>query len=182
MKFSEISGRRAAAGLTGPAAADIMNAHNGTREERTLMNMTIRFKKLRPQAQAPDYGSAGAAGADLRACLDAPVTIQPGETKLLPLGLAVEIPEGYVGLVYARSGLAAKRGIAPANKVGVIDSDFRGELTAALHNHGREPQVIEPGDRVLQMVITPCVQAAFEEADELPDTQRGAGGWGSTGR
>ena len=144
--------------------------------------MIVRFKKLRPGAQVPTYGSAGAAGADLRACLDAPVTIQPGETKMLPLGVAVEIPEGYVGLAYARSGLASKRGIAPANKVGVIDSDFRGELMAALHNHGAQPQVIEPGDRVLQLVITPCVQAEFVEADDLTGTERGAGGWGSTGK
>jgi len=144
--------------------------------------MVVRFKKLRPDAQLPSYGSAGAAGADLRVCMDEPVTILPGETKMLPLGLAVEIPAGYVGLVYARSGLASKRGIAPANKVGVIDSDFRGEMMAALHNHGSEPQVIEPGERVLQLVITPCVQADFEAVDALSDTDRGAGGWGSTGK
>ncbi len=144
--------------------------------------MTIRIKKLRPNAKMPVYSSSGAAGADLCACLDEPVTILPGETKMLPIGLAIEIPEGYVGLVHARSGLATKRGIAPANKVGVIDSDFRGEMMAALHNHGTEPQTIAPGERVLQMLIMPVVQAAFQEADELTDTERGAGGWGSTGR
>ena len=144
--------------------------------------MTIRIKKLRPNAQMPVYSTKGAAGADLCACLDEPVTILPGETKMLPIGLAIEIPEGYVGLVHARSGLATKRGIAPANKVGVIDSDFRGEMMAALHNHGTEPQTIAPGERVLQMLIMPVVQAAFQEADELTDTERGAGGWGSTGR
>lgn len=144
--------------------------------------MNVRIRKLRPDAQLPVYSSDGAAGADLRVCLDEPVTIQPGETKMLPLGLAIEIPEGYVGLAYARSGMASKRGIAPANKVGVIDSDFRGEMMAALHNHGSVPQVIEPGERVLQLVIAPCVQATFTEADELSETGRGAGGWGSTGR
>ncbi len=144
--------------------------------------MIVKMKKLRPEARLPEYGSAGAAGADLRVCLDGPVTIMPGETKMLPLGWAIEIPEGYVGLAFARSGLASKRGVAPANKVGVIDSDFRGEMMAALHNHSSEPQVIEPGDRVLQLLIVPCVQAAFEEAEELGNTARGAGGWGSTGR
>ena len=144
--------------------------------------MIVKMKKLREGAQLPTYGSEGAAGADLRVCLDEPVTIQPGETKMLPLGLAIEIPEGYVGLAYARSGMATKRGIAPANKVGVIDSDFRGEMMAALRNHGSEPQTIEPGERVLQLVIAPCVQAVFEEAEELSETARGEGGWGSTGR
>lgn len=144
--------------------------------------MNVRIRKLRPDAQLPVYSSDGAAGADLRVCLDEPVTIQPGETKMLPLGLAIEIPDGYVGLAYARSGMASKRGIAPANKVGVIDSDFRGEMMAALHNHGSVPQVIEPGERVLQLVIAPCVQVTFTEADELSETGRGAGGWGSTGR
>ena len=144
--------------------------------------MTIRIKKLRPNARLPVYSTKGSAGADLCACLDEPVTILPGETKMLPLGLAIDIPAGYVGLVHARSSLATKRGIAPANKVGVIDSDFRGEMMAALHNHGSVPQVIEPGERVLQMLIMPVIQAAFEPADELSDTERGAGGWGSTGR
>ena len=144
--------------------------------------MNIRIKKLRPNAKLPVYSTEGAAGADLCVCLDEPVTILPGETKMLPIGLAIEIPEGFVGLVHARSGLATKRGIAPANKVGVIDSDFRGEMMAALHNHGQQPQTIEPGERVLQLLIMPVVQAVFEEAETLSETGRGAGGWGSTGR
>ena len=144
--------------------------------------MRIRLKKLRESAVMPIYSTSGSAGADLCACLEEPVTIMPGETKMIPLGWAIEIPEGYVGLAFARSGLATKRGIAPANKVGVIDSDFRGEMMAALHNHSDQPQVISGGDRVLQMVIVPCVQAAFEEAEELSETGRGEGGWGSTGR
>ncbi len=144
--------------------------------------MNIRIKRVRPGAVLPEYGSAGAAGADLRACLTEAVTVQPGETKLLPTGLSIEIPEGYVGLVCARSGMASKRGLAPANKVGVIDSDYRGEIMGAMHNHGSVAQVIEPGERVLQLIIAPCVRAEFEEADELTDTGRGEGGFGSTGR
>ena len=144
--------------------------------------MLVRLKRLRPNAVVPAYGTPGSAGADLFVCLDAPVTLQPGETRLLPIGWALEIPAGYVGLVYARSGLASRRGLAPANKVGVIDSDFRGELMAAMHNHSDAPQTIEPGERVLQLVITPYVQAAFAESDALSDTDRGEGGWGSTGR
>lgn len=144
--------------------------------------MNIRIKRLRPEAVLPTYGTPGSAGADLSVCLDAPVTLRPGETRLLPLGWAIEIPEGYVGLVYARSGMASRRGLAPANKVGVIDSDFRGELMAAMHNHGSVPQTIEPGERVLQLVITPYVQGVFSEVDELSDTSRGEGGWGSTGK
>ena len=141
----------------------------------------MKFMKLRPGAITPTYGSADAAGADLYACLEAPVTIAPGETALLPTGLAMEIPEGYGGFVYARSGLATKRDLAPANKVGVIDSDYRGELLICLHNHGKLPQTIEPGDRIAQLVIAPYLAAAFSEAEELTDTQRGAGGFGSTG-
>ena len=144
--------------------------------------MNIRLKRLRPNAVVPTYGTPGSAGADLYVCLDAPVTLQPGETKMLPLGWAIEIPEGYVGLVYARSGMATRRGLAPANKVGVIDSDFRGEMMASLHNHGGVPQTVEPGERVLQLVITPCVQAVFSEDEALTQTERGEGGWGSTGR
>lgn len=141
----------------------------------------ISVKKLHPSAALPTRGSAAAAGADLYACLEAPVTIAPGETALLPTGLAMEIPEGYGGFVYARSGLATKRDLAPANKVGVIDSDYRGELLISLHNHGKSPQTIEPGDRIAQLVIAPYLPAAFSEVEELTDTQRGAGGFGSTG-
>jgi len=141
----------------------------------------IPVKKLRPDAVLPTRGSASAAGADLYACLDAPVTIAPGETVFLPTGLAMEIPEGYGGFVYARSGLATKRGLAPANKVGVIDSDYRGELLIGLHNHGAAAQTIEPGDRIAQLVIAPYLPACFFETEELTQTQRGTGGFGSTG-
>lgn len=141
----------------------------------------VAIKKLRDNAILPTYGSAFAAGADLYACLDAPVTLQPGETAFIPTGLAMEIPAGFAGLVYARSGLASKRGLAPANKVGVIDSDYRGECTVALLNHSAAPQTIEPGDRIAQLVITPFLQVSFQEVSDLTDTQRGVGGFGSTG-
>lgn len=142
----------------------------------------VSVKKLRPHAVLPTYGSAQAAGADLRACLDQDVTIAPGETVFLPTGLAVEIPLGYAGLVHARSGLASKRGLAPANKVGVIDSDYRGEITVALHNHGSQPQTVSHGDRIAQLLIVPVLAPPFEEAEALSDTDRGTGGFGSTGK
>lgn len=146
------------------------------------MSQPVAVKKLNPNARLPVYGSEFAAGADLCACLDAPLTIAPGETVFVHTGLAMEIPVGYAGLVYARSGLASKRGLAPANKVGVVDSDYRGELMVALHNHGAEAQTIEDGERIAQMVITPYLTAQFFETDELSDTVRGTGGFGSTGR
>lgn len=141
----------------------------------------IAVKKLNPNARLPVYGSEFAAGADLCACLDGPVTIGPGQTVLVHTGLAMEIPMGYAGLVYARSGLAAKRHLAPANKVGVVDADYRGELMVALHNHGQAPQTIEDGERIAQLVVTPFLTARYEETDTLSDTVRGAGGFGSTG-
>ena len=141
----------------------------------------INVKKLRPDARLPVYGTEFSAGADLCACLDAPVTLQPGETKLLSIGIAMEIPAGYAGLVFARSGLASKRHLAPANKVGVIDPDYRGEFFVPLHNHGPVPQTIEPGERIAQMILTPFLTAQFVEAETLSDTVRGAGGFGSTG-
>jgi dUTP pyrophosphatase len=137
---------------------------------------------VRENAQIPAYATAFSAGADLRACLDAPVTIGAGETVMIPTGLSVEIPEGYAGLVCARSGLASKKGVAPANKVGVIDSDYRGELTVALFNHGGASVTIEPSERVAQLLITPVLSAAFAEAETLGETARGAGGFGSTGK
>lgn len=146
------------------------------------MKMDIKIKKLRENAVVPTYGSDFAAGADLYAAVDEAVTIEPGETKLIPTGLAFEIPEGYGGFVHARSGLATKRGLAPANKVGVIDSDYRGEVMTALHNHGKEPRTIEKGERIAQMVIMPYITASFILSDSLEDTQRGEGGFGSTGR
>lgn len=146
------------------------------------MNQPVAVKKLNPRARLPVYGSEFAAGADLCACLDAPVTIHPGETVMIHTGLAMEIPQGYAGLVYARSGLASKRGLAPANKVGVVDADYRGELMVALHNHGSQPQTVEDGERIAQMVITPFLTAQFFETDALSETVRGTGGFGSTGR
>lgn len=142
----------------------------------------IRVKVLREGACLPAYGSAEAAGADLYACLEAPITIAPGKTAFVPTGFAMEVPKGCAGLIYARSGLACKRGLAPANKVGVIDSDYRGEIIVALHNHGVESQTITHGERIAQMVITPVLTPAYVLADHLDDTARGAGGFGSTGK
>lgn len=146
------------------------------------MKQTMHIKKLRADALLPTYGSAEAAGADLYACLDEPVTIAPGETVFIPTGLAMEVPKGYAGLVYARSSLGAKRGLAPANKVGVIDSDYRGEVRVVLHNHGAETQTVAGGDRIAQLLITPVLQPEFVEVAQLDDTQRGRGGFGSTGK
>ncbi len=143
---------------------------------------TIRVKKLHPNAVLPTYGSAEAAGADLYACLDQPVTIQPGETAWIGTGLALEVPKGCAGLVFARSSMGAKRGLAPANKVGVIDSDYRGEIRVVLLNHSRQPQTVENGERVAQFLITPVVTPAYVQVEELTDTTRGAGGFGSTGK
>ena len=144
--------------------------------------MKLCFKKLDPRATIPTYGSDLAAGADLRAVLDAPVTIKPNESVLIHTGIAVAIPAGYVGLVYARSGIACKRGLAPSNKVGVIDADYRGEIMVSLHNHGTTEQTIDPDERIAQMVITPFIHCEYEETDNLDDTERGTGGFGSTGR
>lgn len=142
----------------------------------------VPVKKLREGAKLPVYGSSMAAGADLCACLDAPVTIAPGQTVMIPTGIAMEIPAGYAGLVYARSGLAAKRDLAPANKVGVVDADYRGEIFVPMHNHGSQPQVLEHGERMAQMILTPFLAAHFTETDTLSDTDRGEAGFGSTGR
>lgn len=146
------------------------------------MKETMRIKKLRKDAMLPTYGSAEAAGADLYACLEGPVTIAPGQTVFIPTGLAMEVPKGCAGLVYARSSMGSKRGLAPANKVGVIDSDYRGEVMVVLHNHGAEIQTVSGGDRIAQLLITPVLQPGFVEAEELDDTQRGQGGFGSTGK
>ena len=142
----------------------------------------IPVKILREGAILPAYGSVEAAGADLYACLEAPVTIEPGKTAFIPTGIAMAVPVGCAGLIYASSGLACKRGLAPANKVGVIDSDYRGEILVALHNHGAEAQTVEHGERVAQMVITPVLTPAYEVADSLSATERNAGGFGSTGK
>ena len=145
------------------------------------MNISMNVKKLCDKATLPVYASEYAAGADLYACLDEPVTIEPNETKLIKTGLAMAIPEGLAGLIYARSGLASKRGLAPANKVGVIDSDYRGEVMVALHNHGTTPQTVEHGERIAQLVLAPIVTADFNVVDDLDTTARGEGGFGSTG-
>ncbi|MBQ5841279.1 MAG: dUTP diphosphatase [Clostridia bacterium] len=145
------------------------------------MKQTVRFQKLDPRAVTPTYGSAAAAGADLYAVMDSPLTLAAGETALVHTGLAVEIPDGYVGLICARSGLATKRGLAPANKVGVIDADYRGEVMVALHNHGDVKQTIDHGERIAQLLLMPFLTAEYTEADSLSDTVRGEGGFGSTG-
>lgn len=147
-----------------------------------MTTFDINIKKLNENATIPSYGSEFAAGADLYACMDEPVTIAAGGTQFIHTGLAIEIPAGYAGLVYARSGLACKKGLAPANKVGVIDADYRGEIMVALYNHSSQAVEIEPGERVAQLVITPYLTAVFEETEELSDTVRGEGGFGSTGR
>ena len=141
--------------------------------------MKVNVKKLSENAKLPAYGLEYAAGADLYAA--EPVCIAPGETAFVHTGIAVELPAGTVGLVYARSGLACKQDLAPANKVGVIECDYRGEVMVALHNHGRETRSVERGDRIAQLVIAPYYTAAFTEAEELSETVRGAGGFGSTG-
>ena len=142
----------------------------------------VGVKKLRPGAVLPSFGSREAAGADLYACLEESVAIAPGKTVFIPTGLAMALPMGYVGLVYARSGLACKQDLAPANKVGVIDSDYRGEFMIALHNHGSETRIVANGDRIAQLVIQPYLAVSFEEQEDLDQTQRGQGGFGSTGR
>ena len=144
--------------------------------------MTVRIKKLSEGATVPTYGTDFSAGADLYNLTDAAVTVEPHKTVLIKTGLAVEIPEGYCGLIFARSGLATKRGLAPANKVGVIDADYRGEVMVALHNHTDLPQTVEAGERVAQLAILPFLKAEFEVAEELSETVRGEGGFGSTGK
>jgi dUTP pyrophosphatase len=146
------------------------------------MKFGMNIKKLNENAIVPTYGSEFAAGADLYACEEGEITIEAGATRLVHTGIAMEIPEGLVGLIYARSGLASKRGLAPANKVGVIDSDYRGEIMVALHNHSSEARVIEAGERIAQIALVPYLTADFNVVDELSDTDRGAGGFGSTGR
>lgn len=142
----------------------------------------VRVKILKEGAKLPTYGSALAAGADLYACLDSPVIIASGGTAFIPTGIALEVPVGCAGLIYARSGLACKRGLAPANKVGVVDSDYRGEIMVALHNHGTVTQTVENGERIAQFVITPVLTPVYEIAEELSDTARNQGGFGSTGK
>ena len=142
----------------------------------------VKVKKLREGAVLPSYGSPFAAGCDLYACLAEEVVIGPGKTEKIPIGWAMELPLGYAGLIYARSGLATKSGLAPANKVGVVDCDYRGEICVVLYNHSQDPATVRGGDRVAQMVITPYLTVDFCQSEELSDTVRGEGGFGSTGK
>ena len=145
------------------------------------MTAQVKIKKLNDKATIPTYGSVYSAGADLYACEENAVVIAPGATVLVHTGISIEIPEGFGGFIYARSGLATKKGLAPANKVGVIDADYRGEVMVALYNQSAAAQTVEPGERVAQLVIAPFLKAEFIEAEELSDTVRGTGGFGSTG-
>lgn len=145
------------------------------------MQQVVKIKLLNEQAKVPFYATEYAAGADIYACIDEIVSFEPGETKLIKTGISVEIPTGYAGLIYARSGLASKKGLAPANKVGVVDSDYRGEIMVTLHNHSNEIRTIEPNERIAQLVITPYLKAIFEEVDTLEETDRGSNAFGSTG-
>ena len=145
------------------------------------MTGSVLVKRLDPRAKLPVYGSPDAAGADLYALTAGPVAIPPGRTALIHTGLALAIPRGYVGLVCARSGLASKEGLAPANKVGVIDADYRGELMVALHNHSGEERVVEDGQRVALNYTLSLHDALPISTEELEDTRRGSGGFGSTG-
>lgn len=143
--------------------------------------MFVRFTKLDPKATVPTRGSQDAAGYDLYACANKANYIQPNATATISTGLAMEIPVGYFGAIYARSGLATKRGLRPANCVGVIDSDYRGEVKVALHNDSEDVQTVMPGDRVAQIIVQPCKDIEFAEVDNLTSTKRGDGGFGSTG-
>ena len=143
--------------------------------------MNVRIKKLDEKAIIPTYGTEYSAGADLYVLTDDPIEIAPHTTVLLHTGISVEIPEGYCGLIFARSSLGTKRGLAPANKVGVIDADYRGEVRVALHNHSESTATVDPGERVAQLAIVPFLKAEFVECEELSDTVRGVGGFGSTG-
>ena len=147
-----------------------------------MENLQIKIKKLNEKAMLPTYGSPYSAGADLYACIDEDITVEPGKTVFVKTGLAMEIPVGFAAFIYARSGLACKKGLAPANKVGVVDCDYRGEVMVALHNHSDEARTVSVGERIAQLVIAPYYTADFCECDELSDTVRGEGGFGSTGR
>ncbi len=144
--------------------------------------MKLKIKKLNENAIIPTYGTEYSAGADLYNLPSTPVTVPAHGTVLVHTGIALEIPEGYCGLIFARSGLATKRGLAPANKVGVIDADYRGEIMVSLHNHTDSEATVDGGERVAQLAIVPFLKAEFELSDELSDTVRGVGGFGSTGR
>ena len=143
--------------------------------------MKVKIKKLNENAVIPTYGTEFSAGADLYACIDEDIEIKPGETAFIGTGLSVEIPEGYGAFIYARSGLACKKGLAPANKVGVVDSDYRGEIKVARHNHSLITHTVSKGERIAQMVVAPYIKCDFIEVESLEETVRGEGGFGSTG-
>jgi len=145
--------------------------------------MQIQVKKLRDNATIPTCGSRYSAGYDLYAALETDsIVIPPHDTVKIGTGLAIALPEGYFGAIFARSGLATKQGLRPANCVGVADCDYRGEYIVALHNDTDKPKAVQNGDRIAQLVVLPCLALDFEEVDELSDTERGAGGFGSTGK
>lgn len=144
--------------------------------------MVVKIKYLQKNVPVPEYATQGSAGMDLAAALSGPVTIPAGGRALIPTGIAIQIPEGYGGFIFPRSGLAFKKGISMCNSVGVIDSDYTGEIKVAVHNISEESYTINPGDRIAQLVFLPVARAQWEETDELDQTERGAGGFGSTGR
>lgn len=146
-----------------------------------MSKIQVKIKKLRENAVIPTYGTEFSAGADLYAALEHDEKIAPGETKFIPTGLAMKIPEGLGGFIYARSGLSCKQGLAPANKVGVVDADYRGEIMVALYNHSKEEKIVSSGDRIAQIVFAPFYMGDFDQVDKLDETVRGAGGFGSTG-
>ena len=146
-----------------------------------MQRINVKIKKLNENAILPKYGTEFSAGADLYACEGKDLTVLPRHTVFVHTGVAIEIPDGLVGLIYARSGLASKRSLAPANKVGVIDCDYRGEIIVSLHNHSDVPQTVADKERIAQLVLTPCFQADFVEVESLEQTERGSGGFGSTG-
>lgn len=144
--------------------------------------MLVPYKKLRDGAVVPSRGSEYAAGYDLYACLESPVEIEPGTNKKIGTGLSIAVPEGYFGAVFARSGLATKEGLRPANCVGICDSDYRGEYIVPVYNDSSEIRTVKNGDRIAQLVILPFLPADFSEVEELDDTERGTAGFGSTGK
>lgn len=150
--------------------------------EKIMQKIQVKIKKLNKNARMPTYGTEFAAGADLYALLEEPIEIKPNETKFISTGISFEIPSGTVALIFARSGLSCKQGLAPANKVGVVDSDYRGEVMVALHNHSTEVRVVENGDRVAQVMFAPYLKGEFEEVDDLEKSSRGEKGFGSTGK
>ena len=143
--------------------------------------MYIKVKKINQNAIIPTLGSKYAAGVDLYACINEDITINPHETVKIGTGLSFELPECTFGAIVSRSGMATKQGLAPANKIGVCDSDYTGEYIVALHNHSGEPQTVHPNDRIAQLILMPYYKMNFIEVDELSETERGAGGFGSTG-